>query len=89
MISSGVTQPDVIVGDLALLDGHRQSEAAHMALLTPPRRARGDRRTETVLVFLDLGGASSAGLAHAMVENLARCLRNGQTTRDYTTMAII
>lgn len=72
MITSGATDLDVIVGELTLLGGRRQSEAAHMALLTPPRRAHADRRSETLLLFLDLGGGGAGGLARAMLEQLNR-----------------
>jgi len=72
MSISGATQLDFIVGDLVWLNGRRQSDAAHQALLTPPRRAHRDRRRETVLVFLDLGGGIAGGLASAMLEQFSR-----------------
>lgn len=72
MSNSDATPPDVIVGELALVDGQRRADVAHMALLTPPRRARGDRRSETVLVFLDLGVQGESGLARAMLEHFNR-----------------
>jgi hypothetical protein len=68
MIISGTTDLDVIVGELTLVGGRRQSKVAHMALLTPPRRAHADRSSETLLVFLDLGGGGAGGLARAMLE---------------------
>jgi hypothetical protein len=72
MITSGATDLDVIVGELTLLGGRRHSEAAHMTLLAPPRRAHGDRRSETLLLFLDLGGGGAGGLARAMLEQFNR-----------------
>jgi hypothetical protein len=72
MKSSDATHPDVIVGELALVDGQRQTDFAHMALLTPPRRARSDRRCETMLVFLDLGASGTSGLARAMLDHFGR-----------------
>lgn len=72
MVTSSATQQDVLVGELALLDGQRQSDAAHMALVTPPRRAHADRRHETLLIFLDLGGGGASGLARAMLERFNR-----------------
>jgi hypothetical protein len=72
MNTSGVTDLDVIVGELTLLGGRRQSEVAHMASLTPSRRAHADRRSETLLVFLDLGGGGAGGLARAMLEQFNR-----------------
>jgi hypothetical protein len=72
MIISGATDLDVIVGELTLVGGRRQSKAAHMALLTPPRRAHADRCSETLLIFLDLGGGGAGGLARAMLEQFNR-----------------
>jgi hypothetical protein len=72
MNPSDVTHPDVIVGELTLVDGQRLIDVAHMALMTPPRRAHGDRRSETLLVFLDLGGRGGSGLAQAMLEHFSR-----------------
>jgi hypothetical protein len=72
MNTSDATHLDFIVGELVCLDGRRQSDAAHMALLTPPRRAHRDRRRETVLLFLDLGGGGAGGLARAMLEQFSR-----------------
>jgi hypothetical protein len=69
MSTSDASQPDVIVGELTLLDGRRESDAAHMKLLTPPRRAHADRRPETLLVFLDVGTPDADGLARAMLQN--------------------
>jgi hypothetical protein len=72
MNKSDAVHPDVIVGELTLEDGQRQADVAHMALLTPPRRSNSDRRSETLLVFLDLGDGAASGLARAMVEHFSR-----------------
>ena len=72
MSLSHTNQLDFVVGELVLLDGRRQSEAVHMAVLMPPRRAARDRRHETMFVFLDLGGGGASGLARAMIECLGR-----------------
>jgi hypothetical protein len=72
MALTHTTQLDFVVGELVLLDGRRQSEAVHMAVLTPPRRAARDRRHETLFVFLDLGGGGGGGLARAMLEHFGR-----------------
>lgn len=69
---SSTAHLDVIVGELTLVAGQRQSDATHLALLTPPRRARRDRRSDTVVVFLDLGGGGAGGLAKAMLDNFSR-----------------
>jgi hypothetical protein len=70
MNGSDALQLDVIVGELTLSNGQRQTDAHHLALITPPRRAHADRRPETLLVFLDLGEQGAAGLAGAMLANL-------------------
>ncbi len=72
MSSSGSTYLDTIVGELTLLGGRRQSDASHVASLTPPRRAHADRRREILFLFLDLGGGGAGGLARAMLERFTR-----------------
>jgi hypothetical protein len=72
MSNSGSDFYDTIVGELTLLDGRRQSDAAHIAVLTPPRRANADRRHETIFIFLDLGGGGSGGLARAMLRHFVQ-----------------
>jgi hypothetical protein len=72
MNRSDVNHPDVIVGELTLFNGQRQGNVTHMGLLTPPRRAHGDRRSETLLIFLDLGGGGASGVAKAMLEHFDR-----------------
>jgi hypothetical protein len=72
MNRSDVDHPDVIVGELTLFNGQRQGNVTHMGLLTPPRRAHGDRRSETLLIFLDLGGGGASGVAKAMLEHFDR-----------------
>jgi hypothetical protein len=72
MSSSGSNYLDTIVGELTLLGGRRQSDAAHVAALTPPRRAHADRRREILFLFLDLGGGGAGGLARAMLERFTR-----------------
>jgi len=66
------TTLDAIVGELALLEGRRQSDLTHVTVLTPPRRARADRRDETLFAFLDLGGGGTGALARAMLEKLGQ-----------------
>ena len=72
MNKSDANHPDVVVGELTLFNGQRQGNVTHMGLLTPPRRAHGDRRSETLLIFLDLGGGGASGLAKAMLEHFDR-----------------
>jgi hypothetical protein len=72
MNSSGSYLLDTIVGELTLLGGRRQSDATHIAVLTPPHRAHADRRRETLFMFLDLSGSRSNGLARAMLERFNR-----------------
>ena len=68
MSTVDVTNPAIVTNEFTLLDSQRQSDAAHTAVLAPPRRAHRDRRAETVAVFLDLGGGGTRGLAQAMLE---------------------
>lgn len=72
MTSSSSDLLDIIVGEFTLLGGRRQSDMAHLAVLKPPRRAHADRHSETLFVFLDLGGGGAGGLARAMVEHFTR-----------------
>jgi len=72
MNMSDANHPDVVVGELTLFNGQRQGNVTHMGLLTPPRRAHSDRRSETLLIFLDLGGGGASGLAKAMLEHFDR-----------------
>ena len=66
------TTLDAIVGELALLEGRRQSDLTHVTVLTPPRRAPADRRDETLFAFLDLGGGGTGALARVMLEKLSQ-----------------
>ena len=89
MSTSGSGFLDTIVGELVLLGGQRQSEATHMAVLTPPRRAHADRRYETLFVFLDLGGGGAGSLARVMLERFSLTYwRRGGTVTTALRQAI-
>ena len=89
MSTSGSGFLDTIVGELVLLGGQRQSDATHMAVSTPPRRAHADRRHDTLFVFLDLGGGGAGGLARDMLEQFRRTYwRHGGTVTTALRQAI-
>ena len=89
MSTSGSGFLDTIVGELVLLGGQRQSDATHMAVLTPPRRAHADRRYETLFVFLDLGGGGAGSLARVMLERFSLTYwRRGGTVTTALRQAI-
>ena len=89
MSTSGSGFLDTIVGELVLLGGQRQSDATHMAVLTPPRRAHADRRCETLFVFLDLGGGGAGSLARVMLERFSLTYwRRGGTVTTALRQAI-